>query len=44
MYIYVFMYVCMYVSILFSIYDPFQVKVMHHTPRMSYQWKWPLVK
>ena len=23
-------------------YDPFQVKVMHHTPGISNQWKWPI--
>ena len=23
-------------------YNPFQVKVMHHTPGMSNQWKWPI--
>ena len=23
-------------------YNPFQVKVMYHTPGMSNQWKWPI--
>ena len=23
-------------------YGPFMVKVMHHTPEMSNQWKWPI--
>ena len=23
-------------------YDPFHVKIMHHTPGMSNQWKWPI--
>ena len=23
-------------------YDPFQIKVMHHTPGMSNQWKWSI--
>ena len=31
-----------YIPILFAIYDPIQVKVMHYTPGMSIQWKWPI--
>ena len=27
---------------MFSMYDPFQLKVMHHTSGMSNRWKWPI--
>ena len=34
MYIYIYIY-CIYIPILFSMNDPFQVKLVYHTPGMS---------
>ena len=54
--IYIYFYTCIYythihniniyiyITILFSMYDPFQVKVMHCTLGISNQWKWPINK
>ena len=41
-YIYIYMYVYPFLPILFSVSDPFQVKVMHHTLGMSNPLKWPI--
>ena len=37
-----YIYIYIYISIMFSMYDPFQLKVMHHTSGMSNRWKWPI--
>ena len=41
-YIYIYIYIYPFLPILFSISDPFQVKVMHHTLGMSNLLKWPI--